>query len=442
MDPRILQIFGQPLPPDPFLPGAVADMPAEGDLAEQPVIPAPPPMPAPPPALAGPQGSVPGVHPDVQAYLAARLDPQRPAREAGNLRAAQFLDQVGNTGSDLGRNFTRAAELIRGEAPSGAGGGPPVNPAVRDYLLNRQVREGEEGALAGRMAQAKQLGDMAAMEDPASHRSKEMQAAIAAVYPRLGPAVAGMSAAAIGRSFPAVKELFDKQAEADLEGAKERNAGALETTKQGGENARAEAERKNRLDLERMRQAGEDRRAGMKAKENDPNVTADFTATGPNKLSNEERNDFAKTEAAARTLQAKVKAYRDAFIGKSGDVNNPEGTELFGGARKSDLNSKYRDLELAVKSAAQLGVLSNSDLKLLDDMVPKATGIAGALTRDSSIISSLDALDESARSGLGAKAKTLGLSERGGAPPAPTGERKTLRGKTYEKRADGWHEVA
>lgn len=80
------------------------------------------------------------------------------------------------------------------------------------------------------------------------------------------------------------------------------------------------------------------------------------------------KSDEGKSIITSRKLQDKVQRYQDLI--------NEHGYQV-SGEKRAELEGAYRELQIAYKNAAELGVIAGPDMMLIEGIAPPATGFKG-----------------------------------------------------------------
>lgn len=167
----------------------------------------------------------------------------------------------------------------------------------------------------------------------------------------------------------------------------------------------------------------EDARAA-KAEEKDKLLYAPgYTRTSEGTIKPEEASGFRDAIASKDTLMDSLRAMRELY--------KEHGTEIAGDAA-AQMDSQARDMLLQLKNLAKLGVLSQSDEKIINAIVPNPTskssnlkGLFGLDTSDTQ----LDELERQVEGKLAARARSLGYVPDRPSRSAVAPEVKTVGGK-------------
>lgn len=352
-------------------------------------------------------------------------EPTQAEKDATELKALQArADREGNW-NELGSLLSQNAALIRGHPEqyndaSFARGAQQARQGVKDFE-ERKAAARQSVQDDAQAFQAKQLRDSLDPNSDMSKRATMLAKATGLVPPSYdGPLTASMwsdmkDGATLGQ---AKQNHADTLAQADRELAFKGKEG--------------EANRKNALQLERERTAGEYRLHQMEtaakgAKSNDAQeVSPGWTTTPGIRLKDEEAAKFRGGVAAQRDLEATA-AELKALVQK-------HGTEQMPGPAKTRMQSLVAKLKVQAKNIDQLGALSGSDYKLLDDQVPDPTAWTSMSSENA--LTGLDQLVGNGRDTVRSSASSLGIKSRPAAAP-----QKSVDGKNYVFTDGAWHEV-
>lgn len=311
--------------------------------------------------------------PDMEPASAPQALAQAPARPMADYRPAAAPPDSGELPQWLTSAITPA--------------GMPMSRRARDqYALNQQGYR-----LKAAMAKAK--GDDA--DDPNSPANVAHRETLSALYPEQ---MARLPEAVRNRITTKTSKPAEDRWKADLGFGAAMDRGMMMDRSMANIAAQKEGYargREERVDVEQAQQL---------------EAPGWVRTPGAPPIKREEAAGFRTSLASAQELSQAANRMR-ALI-------KAHGSELYG-PKRAEMANLSRDMLLKMKDLAKLGVLSQSDEGILNDLIPNPTGMQGATTSNESMLAQLDAFDTSIARKLGAQAKSLGYSRPGESRAAP-----------------------